>query len=220
MAARILIVDDDPIQRRLLEEAVKRFGHEAVTADGGEAGLAMLVAARGDFQLMILDLVMPDLDGMAVLERLAKAGETLPVIVQTSRGSIATVVGAMRAGAFDFIEKPFADEALLGSIRRGLAAASAPAAAAAAHSGPSAAVAAKLALLTPRERDVLEHLVRGSPHKVIAHALGISPRTVEVHRARIMAKLEARNLAHLVEMMLTSGTMPAARSSGASPPRR
>ena len=72
MAARILIVDDDPIQRRLLEEAVKRFGHEAVTADGGEAALRMLAAARGDFHLMILDLVMPDLDGMAVLERLAK----------------------------------------------------------------------------------------------------------------------------------------------------
>ncbi|PKR89301.1 sigma-54-dependent Fis family transcriptional regulator [Pleomorphomonas diazotrophica] len=120
MAARILIVDDDPIQRRLLEEAVKRFGHEAVTADGGEAGLATLAAARGDFQLMILDLVMPDLDGMAVLERLAKAGETLPVIVQTSRGSIDTVVGAMRAGAFDFIVKPVNHERLAVSIQNAL----------------------------------------------------------------------------------------------------
>jgi DNA-binding NtrC family response regulator len=120
MAARILIVDDDPIQRRLLEEAVRRFGHEAVTADGGEAGLAMLAGARGDFQLMILDLVMPDLDGMAVLERLAKAGETIPVIVQTSRGSIDTVVGAMRAGAFDFIVKPVNHERLAVSIQNAL----------------------------------------------------------------------------------------------------
>ncbi|WP_370676763.1 sigma-54-dependent transcriptional regulator [Pleomorphomonas sp. PLEO] len=120
MAARILIVDDDPIQRRLLEEAVKRFGHEAVTADGGEAGLARLAAAPGEFQLMILDLVMPDLDGMAVLERLAKAGETIPVIVQTSRGSIDTVVGAMRAGAFDFIVKPVNHERLAVSIQNAL----------------------------------------------------------------------------------------------------
>ena len=120
MAARILIVDDDPIQRRLLEEAVKRFGHEAVTADGGEAGLAMLAAARGDFQLMILDLVMPDLDGMGVLERLAREDIALPVIVQTSRGGIDTVVGAMRAGAFDFIVKPVSHERLAVSIQNAL----------------------------------------------------------------------------------------------------
>lgn len=120
MAGRILIVDDDPIQRRLLEEAVKRLGHAAVTADGGEAGLAALASSPGEFQLMILDLVMPDLDGMAVLERLAKSGESLPVIVQTSRGSIDTVVGAMRAGAFDFIVKPVNHERLAVSIQNAL----------------------------------------------------------------------------------------------------
>ena len=120
MAGRILIVDDDPIQRRLLEEAVKRLGHAAVCADGGEAGLAALASSPGEFQLMILDLVMPDLDGMAVLERLAKAGESLPVIVQTSRGSIDTVVGAMRAGAFDFIVKPVNHERLAVSIQNAL----------------------------------------------------------------------------------------------------
>jgi CheY-like chemotaxis protein len=83
MAGRILIVDDDPIQRRLLEEAVKRFGYETAVADGGEAGLALLAAPGADFDLVILDLVMPDIDGMAVLDRLGRLGIDKPVIVQT-----------------------------------------------------------------------------------------------------------------------------------------
>jgi DNA-binding NtrC family response regulator len=120
MPGRILIVDDDPIQRRLLEEAVKRFGYDAVTAEGGEQALAMLRTARGSFDLMVLDLVMPDLDGMGVLERLAREDIALPVIVQTSRGGIDTVVGAMRAGAFDFIVKPVSHERLAVSIQNAL----------------------------------------------------------------------------------------------------
>jgi DNA-binding NtrC family response regulator len=120
MAGRILIVDDDPIQRRLLEEAVRRFGYEALTADGGEAGIAMLAASGADIDLVILDLVMPDLDGMGVLERLGRLGLDRPVIVQTSRGGIDTVVGAMRAGAFDFIVKPVSHERLQVSIQNAL----------------------------------------------------------------------------------------------------
>ncbi|WP_237154420.1 sigma-54-dependent transcriptional regulator [Oryzibacter oryziterrae] len=119
MAGRILIVDDDPIQRRLLEEAVKRLGYEAQTVDGGEQALKML-SARDDFDLVILDLVMPDIDGMGVLERLSRSGIALPVIVQTSRGGIDTVVGAMRAGAFDFIVKPVSHERLAVSIQNAL----------------------------------------------------------------------------------------------------
>lgn len=121
MTGRILIVDDDPIQRRLLEEAVKRFGYEASVADGGPAALARLNGPEGgEVDLVILDLVMPELDGMGLLDQLSRIGFDKPVIVQTSRGGIDTVVGAMRAGAFDFIVKPVSHERLQVAIQNAL----------------------------------------------------------------------------------------------------
>ncbi|MBH0239437.1 sigma-54-dependent transcriptional regulator [Methylobrevis albus] len=121
MAGRILVVDDDPIQRRLLEEAVRRFGYEPASADSGVAALNFLSEAQGaEVDLVVLDLVMPELDGMGVLERLAARGFDKPVIVQTARGGIDTVVGAMRAGAFDFIVKPVGHERLQVAIQNAL----------------------------------------------------------------------------------------------------
>ena len=113
MARTILIVDDDPVQRRLLEATVTRFGHKALVADGGEAGLAILDdAGNSGIGAVILDLIMPGTDGLAVLERLMRRDSAPPVIVQTSQGGIETVVKAMRAGAFDFVVKPASPERL------------------------------------------------------------------------------------------------------------
>ncbi len=121
MTARVLIVDDDPVQRRLLEAMVRRFGYETETLDGGEAALARLDAAdQPPVQLLILDLVMPDLDGMGVLGRLRDRQSSLPVIVQTAHGSIETVISAMRAGAVDFVVKPVGAERLAVSIKNAL----------------------------------------------------------------------------------------------------
>ncbi|MCE1237449.1 MAG: sigma-54 dependent transcriptional regulator [Hyphomicrobiales bacterium] len=121
MAERILICDDDPVQRRLLEEAVRRFGHVAIVVESGVDAVARLTGPEGrSFALLILDLVMPDLDGMGVLLKLREAGVSLPVIVQTSHGGIDTVVSAMRAGAFDFVVKPVSPERLQVSIQNGL----------------------------------------------------------------------------------------------------
>ncbi len=121
MATSILIVDDDPVQRRLLEASVTKFGYESTVVEGGEAAAELLTSAGGDaIDLVILDLVMPDLDGMGVLERLRKAGRHLPVIVQTAHGGIDTVVSAMRAGAIDFIVKPLSPERLQVSIANAL----------------------------------------------------------------------------------------------------
>src|SRR5271156_3890078 len=121
MAALILIVDDDPVQRRLLEAMARRFGYEVETAESGETGLARLEAAeRPSVDLVILDLVMPDLDGMGVLMRMRQRGLAIPVIVQTAHGSIAAVISAMRAGAGDFVVKPVGAERLQVSIKNAL----------------------------------------------------------------------------------------------------
>jgi DNA-binding NtrC family response regulator len=121
MPHRVLIVDDDPVQRRLLEEMTRKLGYAPQIAEGGEAALAALSRANGTpVDVMILDLVMPDLDGMAVLDRLRALPAPPPVIVQTSQGGIDTAVSAMRAGAFDFLVKPAAPERVGVSIANAL----------------------------------------------------------------------------------------------------
>src|SRR5277367_2441576 len=121
MAALILIVDDDPVQRRLLEAMARRFGYEVETVESGAAGLARLEAPdRPTVDLIVLDLVMPDLDGMGVLTRMRQRGITTPAVVQTAHGSIEAVISAMRAGALDFVVKPVGAERLQVSIKNAL----------------------------------------------------------------------------------------------------
>jgi len=121
MSERVLIVDDDPVQRRLLENIVTRTGYEAVVAEGGDAAVALLAGADR-FDAVVLDLVMPDLDGLGVLAKMREASLTTPVIVQTAHGGIDNVVTAMRAGATDFVVKPVGAERLQVSLRNALAA--------------------------------------------------------------------------------------------------
>ena len=117
MTATILIIDDDPVQRRLLDAALTRAGHRTLQAGSGEDGLAILSGPDGgSVSALVLDLVMPGLDGIGVLERLREAGSAVPVIVQTAKGGIETVVGAMRAGAFDFVVKPVSPERIQAAI--------------------------------------------------------------------------------------------------------
>jgi two-component system response regulator FixJ len=201
--ASIFIVDDDAGMRdslRFLFEA-RRMAVEVY------ASAREFLAAGGARKsgCLVVDVRMPDMTGLELQEELARLRSPLAVILMTGHADVPMAVRAMRAGAFDFLEKPLDDEALFRSVDRALSQRRDAAPQLRVDPQKAAAVAARLALLTPREREVLDHLVRGSPHKVIAHALDISPRTIEVHRARIMQKLEARNLAHLVEMMLTSG---------------
>ncbi|ESX72391.1 Fis family transcriptional regulator [Mesorhizobium sp. LSHC420B00] len=121
MAASILIVDDDPVQRRLLEAAVTKFGHTAIVADGGEAGLDVVDGPNArDVSVVILDLMMPGLDGIGVLKAMRERGIHVPVIVQTAQGGIETVVSAMRHGAFDFVVKPASPDRLQASIGNAL----------------------------------------------------------------------------------------------------
>src|SRR5688572_33328223 len=121
MSAVVLVVDDDPVQRRLIENMVQRFGYKALTADGGDAAVKLLCGPDGEqIDCVILDLVMPDLDGLGVMARMKDAGRNIPVIVQTAHGGIDNVVSAMRAGATDFVVKPVGAERLQVSLRNAL----------------------------------------------------------------------------------------------------
>jgi DNA-binding NtrC family response regulator len=123
MSQVVLVVDDDPVQRRLIENMVQRFGYQAITAEGGDAAARLICGPEGaQIGCVILDLVMPDLDGMGVLARMKDAGRNIPVIVQTAHGGIDNVVSAMRAGAVDFVVKPAGAERLQVSLRNAIAA--------------------------------------------------------------------------------------------------
>jgi two-component system response regulator FixJ len=141
---------------------------------------------------------LPDLDGLELQARLHHLGVRLPIIIITGAGDVPTTVRAMKGGAFDFIEKPVNDEALLRSIESALAAD---------RSNPhfeTQAATERIARLSPRERQVLDALVAGRSNKVIAHDLGLSVRTVEVHRARMMERLGVRQLAEAVRLAVLS----------------
>ncbi len=165
-----------------------------------ESASALLAANPTGRGCVLTDVRMPDIDGLALLRRLRDQGSRLPVIVMTGEGDIAIAVQAMKAGAVDFLEKPFDDEALFEAIRRALEQSERLWERAAS----SADATARLATLTPREREVFDLLVSGLPNKAIANTLGASPRTIEVHRARVLEKLKAHSLPDLVRLLLAA----------------
>ncbi len=187
------VIDDDEAVRRAIAMLLRSAGFHAETYPSGSAFLKELPAQDEAGGMCVLtDLRMPDLDGLELFRRLKTQGFTGPVIVMTAHGDVATAVRAIKAGATDFIEKPFDDETLLTAIGAALDQfQSAPAAAEA---------AARIGMLKPREREVLELLMQGKPNKVVAQELGLSTRTVEVHRARLMARLEVGSLAEAVRL--------------------
>ena len=149
---------------------------------------------------LVLDIRMPGTNGLELREKLAKLGNTMPVIFITGYGDIPMAVQAMQDGAFDFLEKPFRDQDLLDRITAAMQADES----ARLCRKAAGEVADRLGRLTPREREVFELVVEGKANKLIAHELGVSQRTVEIHRARVMEKMQARSLAALVRMHLAS----------------
>ena len=189
------VVDDDDAVRRALAMLFRSAGIAVATHPSGSAFLEALPALGEDAVGCVLtDVRMPGLDGLGLLRRLKEGGFRPPVVVMTAHGDVSTAVRAMKAGAADFVEKPFDDEALLAAVGAALGAARAPAA------GVSDDAAERIAALSPREREVLDQLVAGKPNKHIARDLGLSPRTVEVHRARMMARLGVGSLAEAVRL--------------------
>ncbi len=195
----VFIVDDDDAVRDSLELLLESAGHPV---QAFEAAPVALESCRVQLPACIVtDIRMPEMDGLEFQERLVAAGIHVPVIVMTGHADVPRAVRAMKAGAVDFIEKPFGDEVILASIASALK--QKPRVA-------DATLVARLDSLTPREREVLDLLVVGHPNKVIAHRLDISPRTVEIHRAHVMEKMKARSLPELVRTAMQAGVVPPA----------
>ena len=198
----VFVVDDDEAVRDSLMALLDAVGLKAEGYGSAQDFLDAYDTSQPG--CLVLDVRMPGMSGLALQKKLTASQFRVPVIIITGHGDIPMAVEAMKAGAVDFIEKPFRQDALLDGIRRALA----QCAPAPRGEATSAELIERFAQLTPRERDVLERLVIGEPNKVIAFKLGISPRTVEIHRARVMAKMEARSLSQLVRMALAAGIDP------------
>jgi two-component system, LuxR family, response regulator FixJ len=202
--ANVYIVDDDDGVRDSLQVLLEASGY---AVRGFPLPQDFLDAVRTiDFGCALVDLQMPGMDGLELQNRLKTLNVRLPVVVVTAHGDIATAVEAMRAGAIDFVEKPFTDDAILTSIKMALADRPKPNT----EDQPRQAILERMKILSPREREVLDGMVAGHPNKVIAYNLSLSPRTVEIHRARVMDKMQARSLSELVRLAITAGIEAAA----------
>jgi two-component system response regulator FixJ len=197
----VYVVDDDEAVRESLAALLESHGY--TVRSFGLAGDFLVAAPTLRPGCLVADIRMPGMDGLELQQQLVERGFKFPLIVITGHGDVPLAVRAMKAGAGDFIEKPFASDAILASVDAALARL------ASGREDPLAAVAAtRLALLSPREREVLQGLLAGLPNKSIAYDLAISPRTVEIHRARVMDKMGARSLSELIRMSLAAGLQP------------
>jgi two-component system response regulator FixJ len=196
----VYIVDDDPA---CLGSVARIFRAAGLTAVSYDTALAFLDVAPDLIEgCLLLDVLMPEMDGLELQERLNSIGFKLPVIVMTAKGDVETAVRAMKAGAADFIEKPFDDDLLLEAVNAALTRAREP------TRGEAMRAAKRVARLSPRERQVLDGLAAGRLTKQIAYDLGISARTVEEHRARMLARLGARSPAEAVRLAVLAALAP------------
>ncbi|MDW9586039.1 response regulator transcription factor FixJ (plasmid) [Sinorhizobium meliloti WSM1022] len=196
------IVDDEEPVRKSLAFMLTMNGFAVKMHQSAEAFLAFAPDVRSG--VLVTDLRMPDMSGVELLRNLGDLKINIPSIVITGHGDVPMAVEAMKAGAVDFIEKPFEDTVIIEAIER----ASEHLVAAEADVDDANDIRARLQTLSERERQVLSAVVAGLPNKSIAYDLDISPRTVEVHRANVMAKMKAKSLPHLVRMALAGGFGP------------
>lgn len=186
----VCIVDDDDEVRGSLEMLVRRSGYKVKQFASAKAFLSAGIAAKNC--CVLADIRMPEMDGLTLQREINRTIPGLPVVMMTGHGDIPMAVQAMKDGAVEFLEKPFDKETLLSALKK-------------AFERPARATetaSEQRRPLTEREQEVLDLLVEGHQNKIVAHKLGISTRTVEVHRGRIMEKLNARNLADLVRFSL------------------
>jgi FixJ family two-component response regulator len=193
------VVDDDPSVRKGVTRLLRSAGLAAEAFTSAHDFLERY--DRDAAGCVILDLAMPGLDGLQMQQALADRGSVLPIIFLTGHGDIPTTVRAMKGGAVDFLTKPVSDDELLGAVQHAIALCETLQEA----RREVAEIERRMATLTPREREVLKHLVAGKLNKQIAADLGTVEQTIKVHRARVMHKMQARNLAALVRLTSRAG---------------
>ena len=199
---RIFIVDDD---EGVIDSLIALFGAHGLDAQGFSSATAFLGGCEADAHgCVLIDVHMPGIDGLTLQREVARRWPGLPIIVMTGAADVAIAVRAMKAGAVDFIEKPIDETVLLDTVREAFARS---------HEAVSAASEAsdirqRLALLSRRERDVLDGRVAGLPNKTSAYDLSSSARTVEIYRARLMKKMQAKSLSELVRLAISAGIKP------------
>lgn len=193
------IVDDEIAMRRSIAFMLKTAGYAVESWENGLAFLSQVRSAAPG--CVLLDVRMPHMDGLTVQSELAARGIAMPVIILTGHGDITTAVNAMRSGAVDFLEKPFQKSVLLAALDAGFRRLDHKAE----LSDNARDARIRVAGLTPREQHVLDGLARGLPNKTIAFDLGISPRTVEVHRANLMTKLAVNSLSDALRIAFAAG---------------
>lgn len=192
----LAVVDDDDGVRDSLRVLLETRGYSVREFRSGEQFLAR--APEFSFDCVLLDVRLPDMSGLDILGQLQYRGLQTAVIVMTGYGDVALAVAAMKAGARDFIEKPFTSDQIVRAVEDCFQGGERE------HQPDAGIPPANLQVLTPREREVLQLLVEGLQNKMVARRLNISPRTAEVHRANIMRKLEASSFSHLIRMALAS----------------
>jgi two-component system response regulator FixJ len=196
--ALVHLIDDDEDVRRALAFLL---GTAGLAVKVYESPVSFLSAFKdGDKSVILSDVRMPEMDGLELLRRLKDRKSSCPVIIMTGHADVSMAVEAMKLGAVDFIEKPFAEEAVISAIEAALEGRKSES-----QTGRENESARRLESLSDRERDVLRGLLAGQPNKTIAYDLGLSPRTVEVHRANLMTKTGASSLSELVRMALLAG---------------
>jgi two-component system response regulator FixJ len=195
----VCVVDDDEAVRDSLQILLETMNYTVKAYESGAMFLEECAALEAG--CVLLDIRMPQMNGLEVQQRLRSERPDLAVVIVTGHGDVTLAVQAMQAGAVDFIEKPFDEDSLLSSVENALSLSQQT------HHKEEikAAVEHNLARLTPREREVFDQLIIGHANKVVARVLDCSPRTVEIHRARVMEKMAATSVAQLVRMALAAG---------------
>ena len=199
MLRKVYVIDDDAAMRDSLDFLLGSAGFQVRAFESAQVFLNELASLEPG--CVVTDVRMPGVDGMELLRQLSSGSRKLPVIVMTGHGDVPLAVAAMKLGALDFLEKPFEDDRLIGMLETALSEQQDGSKSEAA----SADMAARVASLTQRERQVMQGLVTGQSNKTIAREYDISPRTVEVYRANVMTKMQAGNLSELVRFAIRAG---------------
>ena len=199
--AKVYVIDDDVAMRDSLSFLLDAAGFDVALFETAVRFLDTLPDL--EFGCVVSDVRMPGLDGIELLKRMKSDQSPFPILIMTGHGDIPLAVEAMKLGAVDFLEKPFEDDRLIGmieaAIRQGEPAAK--------NEALTRDIAARIATLSPRERQVMEGLIAGLSNKLIARDYDISPRTIEVYRANVMTKMQANSLSELVRLAMRAGLL-------------